>query len=62
MSYNGQINFGLIGDYDAIPDLDRLAGDLHKALAELAAVTEASPTLGEEREVAPRAHGSRAGA
>jgi diacylglycerol O-acyltransferase / wax synthase len=62
MSYNGQINFGLIGDYDAIPDLDRLAGDLHKALAELAAVTEASPTLGEEREVAPRAHGSRASA
>jgi diacylglycerol O-acyltransferase len=62
MSYNGQINFGLIGDYDAIPDLDRLAGDLDNALAELAAVTEASPTLGEEREAAPRGHGSRAGA
>jgi len=43
MSYNGAINFGLIGDYDAIPDLDRLAGDLESALAELAAVAEASP-------------------
>jgi diacylglycerol O-acyltransferase / wax synthase len=44
MSYNGQINFGLIGDYDAIPDLDRLGGDLESALAELAAVADASPT------------------
>jgi len=44
MSYNGQVNFGLIGDYDAIPDLDGLAGDLQNALAELAAVAEASPT------------------
>ena len=25
MSYNGQVNFGLIGDYDAIPDLEVLA-------------------------------------
>jgi diacylglycerol O-acyltransferase / wax synthase len=45
MSYNGQINFGLVGDYDAIPDLERLAEDLDGAIAELAAVAEASPTL-----------------
>ena len=25
MSYNGQMNFGLLGDYDALPDLDALA-------------------------------------
>jgi diacylglycerol O-acyltransferase len=50
MSYNGQINFGLIGDYDAIPDLEQLAGDLAGALAELAAVAEASsPTAREEQ-------------
>jgi WS/DGAT/MGAT family acyltransferase len=42
MSYNGQINFGLIGDYDAMPDLDRLAGDLESTLAELAAITNGS--------------------
>jgi WS/DGAT/MGAT family acyltransferase len=48
MSYNGQINFGLIGDYDAMPDLDALAEDLEASLAELA---EAAPSA-ERREVA----------
>ena len=36
MSYNGQVNFGLIGDYDALADLDALAADLEASLAELA--------------------------
>ena len=35
MSYNGQVNFGLIGDYDALADLDALAADLEASLAEL---------------------------
>jgi diacylglycerol O-acyltransferase / wax synthase len=35
MSYNGQINFGLTGDYDAMPDLDALAGDLEASVTEL---------------------------
>jgi diacylglycerol O-acyltransferase / wax synthase len=34
-SYNGQVNFGLVGDYDAMPDLDLLAQDLEESLAEL---------------------------
>lgn len=37
MSYNGSIDFGLIGDYDAMPDLDDLAADLQASIAELAA-------------------------
>jgi diacylglycerol O-acyltransferase len=37
MSYNGRVNFGLIGDYDALDDLDALAGDLSASLAELVA-------------------------
>jgi diacylglycerol O-acyltransferase len=37
MSYDGTLNFGLIGDYDALPDLDDLAGALRDAIAELAA-------------------------
>ncbi|MET0730370.1 MAG: wax ester/triacylglycerol synthase family O-acyltransferase [Solirubrobacterales bacterium] len=37
MSYNGQVNFGLIGDYDAMSDLEALARDLEASLAELAA-------------------------
>ncbi len=35
MSYNGQVNFGLTGDYDAMPDLDALAEDLNASIAEL---------------------------
>jgi diacylglycerol O-acyltransferase / wax synthase len=35
MSYDGQVNFGLIGDYDAMSDLDDLARDLEASLAEM---------------------------
>jgi diacylglycerol O-acyltransferase len=35
MSYDGQVNFGLIGDYDGMPDLDDLARDLEDSIAEL---------------------------
>ena len=44
MSYNGRLNFGLTGDYDLMPDLDDLAGDLHAALAELAEAAGTSVT------------------
>jgi WS/DGAT/MGAT family acyltransferase len=41
MSYDGTVNFGLIGDYDAIRDLDVLAADLEASIAELSeAVSE----------------------
>src|SRR3954452_10395528 len=35
MSYNGQMNFGLLGDYDALPDIDRIADGIEASLAEL---------------------------
>ncbi len=35
MSYDGQVNFGLIGDYDAMADLEGLAGDLEASIGEL---------------------------
>jgi diacylglycerol O-acyltransferase len=35
MSYDGQLNFGLNADYDALPDLEQLAQDLSDAIAEL---------------------------
>jgi WS/DGAT/MGAT family acyltransferase len=44
MSYNGRLNFGLTGDYDLMPDLDELAGDLHAALTELADVAGTTVT------------------
>jgi diacylglycerol O-acyltransferase / wax synthase len=36
MSYNGQVNFGLVGDYDAMADLDSFGLDLEGAIAEIA--------------------------
>ena len=35
MSYNGQMNFGLLGDYDAMPDLDEFGDAIETCLAEL---------------------------
>jgi diacylglycerol O-acyltransferase / wax synthase len=40
MSYDGGVYFGLVGDFDALTDLEALAGDLEASLAELA---EAAP-------------------
>ena len=39
MSYNGQINFGLIGDFDAMADLDGFGLELEAAIAEISAAT-----------------------
>ena len=36
LSYAGRINFGLVGDYDAMHDLDDLADDFQESLAQLA--------------------------
>jgi diacylglycerol O-acyltransferase / wax synthase len=36
LSYDGRINFGLVGDFDLLWDLEELADDLEAALAELA--------------------------
>jgi WS/DGAT/MGAT family acyltransferase len=35
MSYNGKLDFGLLGDYDAVPDLEKLAGFFEESLEEL---------------------------
>ena len=41
LSYNGQLNFGLVGDYDALADLETLADELRSAIDELAAAAGA---------------------
>jgi WS/DGAT/MGAT family acyltransferase len=44
MSYNGGLDYGLLGDYDALPDIDVIAGGIDAALTELlAAVPHARP-------------------
>jgi hypothetical protein len=35
MSYDGNMDFGLLGDYDAMYDLDELAAAVESSLAEL---------------------------
>jgi hypothetical protein len=38
MSYNGQMNFGLLGDFDALPDIDSLGESIAEELATLVAL------------------------
>jgi hypothetical protein len=54
MSYNGRIEYGLLGDYDALPDIDVVAEGLESSLAELLDAAQ------EKR--AGSVNGSRAGA
>jgi diacylglycerol O-acyltransferase / wax synthase len=44
MSYNGQLNFGLTGDFDAMPDLETLAEELRSSIEALAAIAIAPPS------------------
>jgi diacylglycerol O-acyltransferase len=41
MSYNGHMNFGLLGDYDALPDIARVGEGIEDALAELVILAHA---------------------
>jgi diacylglycerol O-acyltransferase / wax synthase len=40
MSYNGEVNFGLLGDYDVMYDLDEVAIAIEESLAELVEAAE----------------------
>jgi diacylglycerol O-acyltransferase len=42
MSYNGSLDFGLLGDYDAMDDIDLLAAGLNESLNELLVSAEAA--------------------
>ena len=46
MSYDGKIFFGLLGDYDAMEDLDAFAADLGSALDELSSAAGVPPSNG----------------
>jgi len=45
VSYNGQMNFGLNADYDALGDVESLADALHAAIDELAGAAGVAPSL-----------------
>ncbi|HXP29033.1 MAG TPA: WS/DGAT domain-containing protein, partial [Solirubrobacteraceae bacterium] len=42
MSYNGQMNFGLLGDFDALPDIDQISENIAEELATLVALARES--------------------
>jgi hypothetical protein len=41
MSYNGRMNFGLLSDYDALPDIGVIAEGIQESLAELLTLARA---------------------
>jgi len=43
MSYDGKVGFGLLGDYDALPDLDVVAEGVEASLAQLVALATPRP-------------------
>ncbi|HEY8769630.1 MAG TPA: wax ester/triacylglycerol synthase family O-acyltransferase [Thermoleophilaceae bacterium] len=54
LSYNSHINFGLVGDFDLLWDLDELAVDLRESLVELATAADVElPVLPARRSKAP---------
>jgi WS/DGAT/MGAT family acyltransferase len=44
MSYDGKVGFGLLGDYDALPDLDVVAEGIEASLARLLELATTSPS------------------
>ena len=51
-SYDGQVNFGLIGDYEAMADLRELAVDLEGSIAEMSAAVPAEKSSKRSRKAA----------
>jgi diacylglycerol O-acyltransferase / wax synthase len=64
MSYDGHLGFGLLGDYDALPDLEAIGQDLAWGIAELAraAGVRRSRKRPARKSAAPRASSSPAAA
>jgi WS/DGAT/MGAT family acyltransferase len=54
MSYDGALGFGLNADFDALPGLEDLAGELRVAIAELSAAADGQTAENGHRATAPR--------
>jgi diacylglycerol O-acyltransferase len=48
-SYDGQVNFGVTGDYDSVPDIEVLCGGIEKGLGELRGARAASAAVTRHR-------------
>ena len=67
MSYDGHLGFGLLGDYDALPDLEKIASDLQWAITALARTAGVRPSSARSTSARParkakaaRSNGARA--
>jgi hypothetical protein len=60
LSYNGQLNFGLVADYDALADVETLADELRESIEELAEAAGAPSPATPPKEAGTRASGARA--
>jgi diacylglycerol O-acyltransferase len=47
MSYNGRLDYGLLADFDALPDLDEIADGIAESLAELRRAARGEPMRSE---------------
>jgi len=54
MSYNGQLNFGLTADFDALSDVEILAEELRGAIEEIIALAATAPRDGNRRRASAR--------
>jgi diacylglycerol O-acyltransferase / wax synthase len=62
MSYNGNLGFGLLGDYDTLPRLESIGGNLTRAIGALADVAlpqRRSPSAAARRSAANSGNGRR---
>jgi diacylglycerol O-acyltransferase len=58
MSYNGNLDYGLLGDYDALPDIDVVADGIERSLAALLAAARGGRPPARSRSRPDRADGS----
>jgi hypothetical protein len=54
MSYNGGIDYGLLGDYDALPDIEVVAEGIENGLQELLAIARGDEAGSRQRPVRSR--------
>jgi hypothetical protein len=54
MSYDGKLGYGLLADYDALPDLEDIATHLSDAVADLARAAGLAPGRGRRARGAAR--------
>jgi WS/DGAT/MGAT family acyltransferase len=59
MSYDGRLGFGLLGDYDAMPDLEDLAADIEAAIAALSRAAGVRQRPRAARKAAPQPEPAR---